>query len=482
MHAPQRDVAGLRAAYGNFSHGIYLGEGPDGVVWSGAQRSTLVLGPSRSGKTSSLVIPNLFLANGPVISTSTKPDVMRATAAARGQAGYTFLYDPSGQIECPTGVQRVGWSPLTTAAEWDTACETARSMVRASKIAEGGASHSSNDQHWRERAESLLGPLLHAAALESMPMRTVVKWIDRHDGATALEVLAQNIGDDASATNVLAGIVGTDSRELSSIWSTASGVVSAYRSEGAMASTELPALNPADFCRGPHTIYICSPGRRQDLFAPLIVGLIDDVRDATYKRERDSDGDRAAPTLLALDEMANIAPIPDVEHMVTEGAGQGLLVLACLQDLSQGRKRWGASADAWFSQYGATVVLPGIADRTTLQVLSTLAGDREVETTTRSQSVNLRGQLTPSSSTSTIRLPRYAPSEISQGRPGSALVFGAQAHLSSVNLTPAHACRPWRQFLPARTLPDRSLNEHALLDRPRDDRALGSGEPPLRDR
>ena len=83
-HARQNVVA-LRAAHGDFAHGIYLGEGTSGWVHAGAQRSTLVLGPSRSGKTSSLVIPNLILANGPVVSTSTKPDVMHATAAARAQ-------------------------------------------------------------------------------------------------------------------------------------------------------------------------------------------------------------------------------------------------------------------------------------------------------------------------------------------------------------------------------------------------------------
>jgi len=82
MDAPQRSVAALRTAYGDFAHGIYLGEGPGGHVHAGAQRSTLVLGPSRSGKTSSLVIPNLMLSGGPVVSTSTKPDVMQATAAA----------------------------------------------------------------------------------------------------------------------------------------------------------------------------------------------------------------------------------------------------------------------------------------------------------------------------------------------------------------------------------------------------------------
>ena len=284
MDHAQQNVAAFRAAHGDFVHGIYLGEGTSGWVHAGAQRSTLVLGPSRSGKTSSLVIPNLILANGPVVSTSTKPDVMHATAAARAQEGCTLLYDPSGEIERPKGVDPVGWSPLTTAGQWDAAVQTSDAMVRAARIGEGGFSRSPGEQHWTERAGALLAPILHAAALESLPMRDVVRWIDRHDGATPLDILAANIGNDAAATDLLAGIVGTDAREQSSIWSTASGVLAAYRSEGAMASTELPSLDPEEFCRGSHTLYICSPGRRQKLFVPLVVGIIGDVREATYDR------------------------------------------------------------------------------------------------------------------------------------------------------------------------------------------------------
>src|ERR1700728_182322 len=232
MDTPQRSVAALRTAYGDFAHGIYLGEGPGGHVYAGAQRSTLVLGPSRSGKTSSLVIPNLMLSGGPVVSTSTKPDVMHATAAARAQEGCTLLYDPSGEIERPKGVDPVGWSPLTTAGQWDAAVQTSDAMVRAARIGEGGFSRSPGEQHWTERAGALLAPILHAAALESLSMRTVVRWIDRHDGATPLDILAANIGNDATATDLLAGIVSTDARGQSGIWSTASGVLAAYRSEG----------------------------------------------------------------------------------------------------------------------------------------------------------------------------------------------------------------------------------------------------------
>jgi type IV secretion system protein VirD4 len=428
----------------NGTHEIYLGGGARGPSWAGRQRSTLVLGPSRSGKTSSLVIPNLLLAQGPVVSTSTKSDVMDATSWTRQRDGWCFLFDPSGEIECPAHVERIGWSPLTTAVRWDAAVQTSDAMVNASRLSGAGIAHSPGEQHWTERAGALLSPLLHAAALESLPMRAVVRWIDRHDGATPLQILSRTVGDDATATDLLAGIVGTDAREQSGIWSTASGVLSAYRTESALASTDLPPLDAAEFCRGPNTMYICSAGRRQHQFAPLVVAALGDVRDATYDRERV--GDHGAPTLLALDEVANIAPIPDLPTMLSEGAGQGLLVLACLQDLSQARSRWGSAADGFLTLFGTTVVFPGIADVATLRDLSALAGDHELATTTVGQAVGERGRIRPSSSVSTVRVPRLPVDVLSRGTPGRALVIDPDRTFGSVELTPAYATSPWREL------------------------------------
>jgi type IV secretion system protein VirD4 len=440
LHVTTDELGARRAD----ARGIYLGIGDARWSWAGPQRSTLVLGPSRSGKTSSLVIPNILLSQGPVVSTSTKPDVMHSTAGERSRQGWTFLFDPSGEIECPTSVQRVGWSPLTTAGSWDAAVQTSDAMVNSSRLSGGALSRSPGEQHWTERASALLSPILHAAALESLPMRTVLRWIDRHDGATPLQILSQTVGDDATATDLLAGIVGTDAREQSGIWSTASGVLAAYRSEAALASTQLPPLNVTEFCRGPNTMYICSAGRRQNQCAPLVVAAIGDVRDATYDRERA--GERHPATLLALDEVANIAPIPDLPTMLSEGAGQGLLVLACLQDLSQARGRWGSAADGFLTLFGTTVVFPGIADVATLRDLSALAGEHEVATTTLGHSVGERGRLRPSSSISTVRVPRLPVDVISRGSPGNALVLSPERRFSSVGLTPAHASSPWREL------------------------------------
>lgn len=435
--------------------GIYLGLGSAGWAFSGRERSTLVLGPSRSGKTSSIIIPNVIAASGAVVSTSTKPDVLAATAAARTDAGWTFLYDPSGTVAPPPGVQRVGWSPVLASRDWDGALSVGAAMVRSTRRAGRGSWAPLTDDHWSERAASLLSPLLYAAALTDEPLRRVLSWIDRHDGSSALRILAERVGEHVPATDVLAGLLATDEREQSGIWSTASGVLSAYRSESALASTEPPFLDPAAFCAGAHTLYVCSAGQQQQLLAPLVVGVLGDVRDAAYRRA--SENTAGPPVLLALDEAANIAPLPDLPSIVSEGAGQGLLALVSLQDLSQARSRWGAEAEGFLSLFGTTMVLGGIADIQTLESLSSLAGDVELPTRTVSSTRGVgRGRQT-SLSTSSVFRRRLPVDVIARGQPGAALALDARNRLGWVGLTPAHATWPWRDLLGSgRALPGRA--------------------------
>ena len=281
---------------------------------------------------------------------------------------------------------------------------------------------------------------------ENLSMRDVLRWIDRHNGAPALEILASRNGEDAPATDLLAGIVATDSREQSGIWSTASGVLAAYRTEGALASTRAEPLDMQAFCSGPNTLYVCATGRRQRQFAPLVVAIIGDVRDAAYARSRD--GHDGPPTLFALDEVANIAPIPDLPAMVSEGAGQGLLTLACLQDLSQARSRWGPAADGFLSLFGTTVVLRGIADTSTLRDISALAGDHEWPRR-RSADRWTAGAASVPRRRSAPRIgcaSRWTPWPTA--RPGRRSYSGPTRRCTDVALTPAHARSPWREVLP----------------------------------
>lgn len=442
---------------------VVVGSDARGLVTAGREQSVLVLGPPRSGKTSTLVVPNVLAAWGPVVSTSTKPDVMAATLAARGRRGACWLYDPSGTVPAPPGVERLRWSPVASAGTWDGALLIARAMVGASRPA-----RDSNDaSHWTERAEALLAPLLHAAAVGGDDLGEVLGWVNRHDGAPAATRL--NGGGSGTAADLLAGLLATDPRELSGIWSTASGVLAAYRSDAAIASATAPDFDARRFVAGTDTVYVCAGSRHQDLVAPLVVGLVEDVRAAAFERASVRTAARLgapvaavppavwahveAPVLLALDEAANIAPIPDLPALVSEGGSQGILTLASFQDLSQARRRWGVEAEGFGSLFGATVVLPGIGDVRTLEALSVLCGSEDVWVRSETRNPTMPLGRTRSRTWSSHRQPRVAPDEIARGRPGSALLLGGGRRPAWSPLSPWWTVPGWGRAVPGRTRP-----------------------------
>jgi type IV secretion system protein VirD4 len=464
----------LRPIEPGFGTGVYVGAGTRGAVWAGREQAVLVLGPPRSGKTSSIVIPTVLSAAGAVVSTSTKPDVLHATAHARSRVGPCLLYDPSGTVDVPRGVEPVRWSPVESCRSWDDALLVARSLVGAARPGvaslEAGSTHGAD--HWTERAEALLAPILHAAALDGADLTKVLSWVDRRQASPALAVLDRN--DATRAGDLLAGIAATDPREQSGIWSTASGVLGAYRSESALVTTVAPNFDAASFLDASATLYVCATGRRQAMAAPLVVGLLTDIRSAAYARSagrpalsarEDRTAPGSVPVVLALDEVANIAPIPDLPAMVSEGGGQGVLTLACLQDLSQARSRWGPAADGFLSLFGTTVVLPGIGDMRTLETLSALAGEEEVRT--RSVSAPVRGpggvkrilarvalgpraqpaERVPTVTVSTVLRRRLPVDVVARGAPGMGLMVDERNRLGWVRLTPWFATDPWRSIV-----------------------------------
>ena len=57
--------------------------------------------------------------------------------------------------------------------------------------------------------------------------------------------------------------------------------------------------------------------------APVVVAFLEQVRAATYRSA--SEGTLRLPVTLVLDEVANVAPLPDLPAMVSEGGGQRFL-------------------------------------------------------------------------------------------------------------------------------------------------------------
>ena len=450
MTEPFRELQDLMVAAGGR---LYAGAAPGGVVLAGPQHAMLVLGPPRSGKTTTLAVPNVVLAPGPVVVTSTKADILAATLAARRRVGDCWLLDPTGSVEAPPGVRPIRWSPVAAARTWDESLVTARALTGASRPAGRGG----DSAHWIERAEALLAPLLHAAHLAGAGMETALGWVLRQDPDPASALLTTQgvrLGAD-----VLAGIAMTDPREQSGIWSTAAGVLAAYRSERVLDRSHPVNFDPGALAGGCDTVYVCAPARHQDLVAPLIVAFLEQVRAGGYDAWAATPPGSRRPLTLVLDELANIAPVPDLPAMVSEGGGQGVLTIGFLQDLSQARSRWGPAADGFLSLFGTKLILPGIADMATLELVSRLGGeiDRPISSVSRSPWWS-PGRGAPTVTWSPHRQRRLPLDTVSQQPPGTALLLSGAEPAARVRLPPWWALPVMPAPVPGRSpTPGRSL-------------------------
>ncbi|GAA4840657.1 hypothetical protein GCM10023201_33410 [Actinomycetospora corticicola] len=434
----------------------YLGITPDHrePVAAEAQQAVIVLGPPRSGKTSALIVPAILGAPGPVVSTSTKLDVLHATATNRSRSGRIWVFDPSGSEALPPGALELHWTPVTSARTWDGARETADAMVGASTAGKGVE----NATHWTESAKSVLAPLLHAAALSGRTIQEARRWVSLVELQEAGAVLEAHGADHAA--DDLSAISNTEERERSSILATTRQVLNAYGSDTVAARSRVQNFDAEAFVRSKDTVYVAAPSHRQHLLAPLVVGLLEEIRRAAYARARGQGAMNAAPVFWALDEIANIAPLEKLPGIVSEAGGQGLQIMACFQDLSQARARWKEAADGFLTLFGTKVVFPGIADHRTLQALSTLVGDwdRPYLAVNRSTGesrqfglplgVSIGHQNGIAYSYETRRETLLSPSEIANIPLGNALTVRA-TRWGLVSATPFFAAQPWKAVVDA---------------------------------
>lgn len=452
------------------SREIYVGAQDGRSVWAKPEAHVMALGPPRSGKTSCFMIPNVLAAEGPVISTSTKPDVLEATLAQRCALGRCWLFDPFNEVRAPAGVTRLRWSPVTECADWTVSQLMSADLVNAAGVGKGA-----KDPHWRARATAMLGTLMHASAVGGTDIDVVAGWVNRFELREAEAILADR--GDPLAREVMAGLGRSDPRELSSVFSTATEAVAAYRTRPALESALHPNLAPTQLVASSDTIYVCASSEVQQLVAPTVAMLVGRACSAAYAGVRANGVASNPPLLLALDEVANIAPIEGLPRILSEGASQGVLVAACFQDLSQARERWGTASEAFPTVFGGQLIFAGIAHPATLQAISMRCGDVEVPVRTVSRTSQRGGRgrsrtrsASVTASLTTRRESALTPAELSLGLPGKALYLEGGVRPGWVDLTHWHEvlARAGARTIPVsdgrhRTLPSRTWRRRGDL-------------------
>jgi type IV secretion system protein VirD4 len=154
--------------------------------------------------------------------------------------------------------------------------------------------------HSSKRASALLAALLYAAAVGGRGMDVVLDWVLRHELEQPGVVL--EVADARLAHGVLTGLRNTEGRERSSICSAAADALDAYNAQAALEAASDPNFEAQRFVRSRDTIYVHAPADDQPMAAPLVCGLLAEIRRATYQAHHT--GQLEHQVLFALDEVA----------------------------------------------------------------------------------------------------------------------------------------------------------------------------------
>jgi type IV secretory pathway TraG/TraD family ATPase VirD4 len=214
--------------------------------------SVLVFGPTGSYKTSALVIPAVLEWSGPLLATSVKPDLLRATLAHRARLGQVVVIDPLGA----SGVMAAKWSPLASCTTWAGAQQTAVQLANAT---EQTPTEEQRPEHrfWKTMGTKFLAPILYAAAVKGLGMAEVLHWLDSREDQQIKTIL--DAADVPAALDAWESSQYRTDRAVDSLYATAEEVLHVYANERVSASTDVHDLDLDHFLSGDNTIYLYAP-------------------------------------------------------------------------------------------------------------------------------------------------------------------------------------------------------------------------------
>lgn len=354
--------------------GAHLGdERTSGVgVWCSHEDSVLFEGAAQMGKTSLVAVPNALPAPGALVLSSTKAEIVYLTWLPRSKRGTVSVFDPENISRWPN---RIKFSAVAGCQDPDVAIRRAAALVSARPM-EG----TTGADFFEGRAKTMLRCYLHAAAIADLGLTAVARWCSSKAPEEALRILGEHRPDWAEA---LSGIL--DSRAdktTDTIVQVLSSIMEPLASPALLAAVDCPAEESFDVAEfvatNTGTLYLLSEGGNESV-APFVALLAAEVFKVASDYSQTLPARRLDPPLkMILDEVNNVAPIPELPEKMSDSGGRGISLWCFTHNRSQTEKRWGREGAALFVGSANTrVVLPGLLDTAALREISTLIGNRE---------------------------------------------------------------------------------------------------------
>ncbi|MGW0412386.1 type IV secretory system conjugative DNA transfer family protein [Streptomyces collinus] len=278
-------------------------------------------------------------AEGPALVVTSNPALWQDTKDARAKLGPTLLYDPAHRCDTPA---RMHWSPTAGCQDKQTAVDRARALLAPVQPT------ARIDQAVADTATTLLRSYLHAAALESRTVRHVHRWSQGLQVQDAVRTLRTHPKAAPGAAGELEAALTAypERRDMAQeLTSRALAALSTVNIREACTPNRTDALALDSFVHEGGTLYVVGESiedpRTSPGAMPLLTALVSSVVErGRHMAERSSSGRLDPPLTLVLDDVAAVAPLPQLPDLLTTGAAQGLPTLALLRSREQARARW----------------------------------------------------------------------------------------------------------------------------------------------
>jgi type IV secretory pathway TraG/TraD family ATPase VirD4 len=345
------------------------GHGPD--LFASWEETLLAFMAPRSGKTTSLGVPYVLSAPGPVVGTSIKADLWAATAELRADAaGKVWLFDPQRITGCG---QTWWWNALRSVTTVEAAHRIATHFVLT--VDDGR-----QKDLWGPAAQELLCALFLAAATSGRSLRHVGIWLD--DTASPVPAGLLDASGFRALASSLRGAQNGAPETRDGIYQTARTAATCLHDEEIMRwvtppARSLPSFDPDTFAVSRDTLYLLTEAR--SAASPLIAAMTDSVMRAGRRRAELAGGRLDPPMLLLLDEAANICRIADLPDLYSHLGSRGMVPVTILQSYQQGVTVWGEPGMA--ALWGAAtkkIIGAGIDDPRLARDLALLVGQHDV--------------------------------------------------------------------------------------------------------
>lgn len=318
--------------------------------------SMWVYAPARGGKTSSVVVPMVLNAPGPVLATSTKPDVVAWTATARQAQGEVFVCDWENITGWPN---KVKWTPIYGCEDEDEALERGKAWANAAPM-EG----TTNGSWFSAKAGSVLGRLLHAAALEDRTMDDLLLWIFDSHNPEPITILEDHHKSRAFIQPLRERTESRAGETEDSIKATLLSLAEPLVTEKVLSLFRFRREDAFDintFLQGPNTLHIVVDGEKSPL-GTLSTMFADQVYRAARRTSSTFASGRLWPVFrMVLDEAPNVAAFSNMAELITDTGGRGIQVIGISQSFIQNEARWGKDeAKAIESNASLKLLFPGL--------------------------------------------------------------------------------------------------------------------------